>query len=364
MKRIMYALAVASVAAGCSNSNGYQINGTVAGASDGDTVYILRMEGRQFVPQDTAIVKKEKFKFEGVQDSTVNLLVSYTKGTKRFTTDFFLENAPIQIELGEESIVTGTKANDAYQAFKNKLKSIQSELQNTYNTLRKDSLKEEERAALLADLDAKEEEMLDTLKNCIEKNIDNAVGLHLLSQFYHNLEYDEIEKLIGAMPASNQSHPFVVQISELINKAKATAIGQKFVDFEMPNTEGKIVKLSDFIAKNKYTIIDFWASWCGPCRQEMPNLVNAYAKYKAKGLGIVGVSLDNNAESWKGMIKQLNMTWPQMSDLKGWQSLGADLYAVRSIPHTVLVDQNGIIIEKNLREEALQEKLTELFDKQ
>ena len=93
----------------------------------------------------------------------------------------------------------------------------------------------------------------------------------------------------------------------------------------------------------------------------MPNLVDAYAKYKDKGLGIVGVSLDNNAESWKSMVKQLNITWPQMSDLQGWQSMGADIYAVRSIPHTVLIAQDGTIIDKNLREKALQNKLAELF---
>ena len=129
----------------------------------------------------------------------------------------------------------------------------------------------------------------------------------------------------------------------------------------MNTPEGKSVKLSDFISKNKYTLIDFWASWCGPCRQEMPNVVAAYNEFKAKGFGIVGVSQDNNLESRKKAIKDLNITWAQMSDLKGWQCEGAALYGVRAIPATVLVDQEGTIVARNLRGDELKAKLAELM---
>ena len=108
-------------------------------------------------------------------------------------------------------------------------------------------------------------------------------------------------------------------------------------------------------------MIDFWASWCGPCKREMPTVVEAYDMYKNKGFGVVGVSLDNNAESWKQAIKEWNITWPQMSDLKGWQCEGASLYGVRAIPATVLVDQQGTIIARNLRGAALMKKLGELM---
>lgn len=127
----------------------------------------------------------------------------------------------------------------------------------------------------------------------------------------------------------------------------------------MENPEGKTVQLSDFIGKSKYTLVDFWASWCGPCRREMPNLVSAYKEYKDKGLQIVGVSLDRDETSWKDALKTLNMTWPQMSDLKFWNSEGAQLYAVRSIPYTVLIAQDGTIVAKGLHGKELQEKLAD-----
>ena len=110
---------------------------------------------------------------------------------------------------------------------------------------------------------------------------------------------------------------------------------------------------------DKPRIVDFYASWCGPCRREMPNLVEAYAQYKGKNFEIVGVSLDQDGAAWKEAINKLNMTWPQMSDLKFWQSEGAQLYAVNSIPHTVLIDGDGTIIARGLHGEELQTKIAE-----
>ena len=153
----------------------------------------------------------------------------------------------------------------------------------------------------------------------------------------------------------------VKALKEHVETVAKTAVGKKFIDFTLNTPEGKPVKLSDFIAANNYTLIDFWASWCGPCRKEMPNVVAAYKEFKNKGFGIVGVSLDNNLDKWKEAITALDITWPQMSDLQGWNNAGAKLYGVNSIPATVLVDQEGTIVARNLRGEDIKAKLSELL---
>ncbi|MBR4434453.1 MAG: TlpA family protein disulfide reductase, partial [Bacteroidaceae bacterium] len=145
------------------------------------------------------------------------------------------------------------------------------------------------------------------------------------------------------------------------DKVLASSVGKQFIDFEMNNMAGGTSKLSDFVKQNKVTLVDFWASWCGPCRQKMPNVKAAYEKFGAKGFGIVGVSLDRDEESWKKGVADLGMAWPQLSDLKYWDCAGADLYGVRAIPATVLINQEGTIIARNLRGEALAEKLEEVL---
>lgn len=121
------------------------------------------------------------------------------------------------------------------------------------------------------------------------------------------------------------------------------------ISFTMNDIEGKMISVKDEFTKHTITVIDFWASWCGPCRQEMPNLVKTYKKYKDKGLGIIGVSLDEDGEQWKNAIKEMNMSWLQLSDLQGWDNSAAQMYGIQSIPFTIIVDNNGSVINAGLR---------------
>ena len=319
MKKLVYLLAAGSMAfVACQNSPSYKVTGSVEDITDGDTIYLQEYAGGNLVKLDSAIVKSGTFVFTGKQDTAVNRYITYMKGDKRYFTDLFLENGNINVTL------------------------------------------EEQVEAIMAEIEKKDSVGMDMVYQTIEANITNPVGVYLLPSYAGAFELDKQKALVEKIPAA--------LVNERINKLKAhietsekTAVGQKYIDFSMQTPEGKTVSLSDFVSKNKYTLIDFWASWCGPCRKEMPNVVEAYKAFKDKGFGIVGISLDENADKWKEAITALNITWPQMSDLQGWNNAGAKLYGVNSIPATVLVDQEGTIVARNLRGDAIKSKLNELL---
>lgn len=362
MKKIIYALAIASLSTmACTGGNAYKITGVVKGAADGDSVFLQDRVNREFVKVASAVIKNGKFTFQGRQDSTVNRYISYIKGDAKYRADFFLENGNISLFLGETDSIVGTPSNDIYHAFKSKMNAINSKQSEIYSSMRSATLSAEQKQAKENEMNALQDQMMKTIAQSIDENIVNPVGLHLLKSFNYYLEYDQLEKVLAKVPAKYQKNADILRMKDVVKTAKATAIGQKFVDFAMLTPEGTPIKLSDYAGKGKYVLVDFWASWCGPCRQEMPNLVKAYAQYKDKGFEIVGVSLDKSNQNWKDAITKLNITWPQMSDLKYWDCAGGKLYAVRSIPHTVLIDKEGKIIARGLSGEELHAKLAELL---
>lgn len=157
-------------------------------------------------------------------------------------------------------------------------------------------------------------------------------------------------------------HPYLAQLAYMIKQRAQRAVGSSLKDIAIPDAKGNMHKLSEYVGKNKYVLVDFWASWCGPCCREMPNVVEAYNKYKSKGLEIVGVSLDQKKEPWLAAVERMNMTWPQLSDLKGWKCEAADLYGVKAIPSNILFDKDGKIIATDLTGPALERKLAKLFE--
>ena len=365
MKKVTYLLAAAAVFAACNSGNkGYTVTGTVEGAADGDTVYLETVEGRQFVKLDSAIIKGGTFTFEGKQDTAANRYISYrAAGKEGMAIDFFLENGKININLtsGENDSATGTANNDAYQEIRTQLAGLNQQMMTIYNSMSDTTLTDEQREANGKEMEALEDKMIEVTKAGIKKNITNPVGVQMLKQNFYYMDVADLDPLMPQIPAAYDNDEVIIKIKNNVEKMKATAVGQKFTDFEMLTPEGEAIKLSDYAGKGKVVLVDFWASWCGPCRREMPNLVEAYAKYKNKNFEIVGVSLDQSGDAWKEAIGKLNITWPQMSDLKYWNSEGAKLYAVSSIPHTVLIDGEGTIIARGLHGDELQQKLAEVI---
>ena len=364
MKKFTY-LVIATAALGmvaCTGGNkaGYVVTGTVEGASDGDTVYLQEANGRNLTKLDTAVITKGTFTFEGTQDSVVSRYVTCEVNGEPLMIDFFLENGKIKINLSQENnSATGTANNDAYQEIRAQINGLNKQMMSIYESMSDTTLTDEQREAKGKEMENLENSMISAIKAGINKNITNPVGVLLLKQNYYYMDVADLDPLMPQIPAAYDNDEAIVKIKNNVEKMKATAVGQKFTDFEMQTPEGKTVKLSDYVGKGKVVLVDFWASWCGPCRREMPNLVEAYAKYKNKNFEIVGVSLDQSADAWKEAIKKLNITWPQMSDLKYWNCEGAQLYAVSSIPHTVLIDGEGTILARGLHGDELQEKIAE-----
>ena len=194
----------------------------------------------------------------------------------------------------------------------------------------------------------------------VKENPSSLVSLYLTQEAVGNeMDAAKGEPMFLMLSPALQNSEEGKQLKERITIGKKTMVGVKAIDFSQPDMNGKMISLSSF--KGKYVLVDFWASWCGPCRAESPNLVKAYSKYKEKNFEIFGVSLDQSKDKWLKAVNDDQYTWTQVSEVKGWETAVAQEYGIEGIPFNILVDPNGYIVARNLRGEALEKKLKEIL---
>ena len=372
MKKYLPLAASLFMLASCAHDPGFILTGTVNNPNfDGNNVYLYPYGVKDAAPFDSAEVKHGKFEFKGYQDVPELTTIRFSQDlvpvqrvpageNSPYSATFLLENGKLTAVLDSASTVTGTPENDDQHAFEETIRHHRAEMNKAFEGV------DEKDDNLLKAAERKYNEINQKItEKVVEhalKHIDRKLTAKTVYDFRHSLNEAQQNDIISKADSDFMAVPGISTMNDRLNVLKKVAVGQHFTNFEMAGMNGEMHELSDYVGNGKVTLIDFWASWCPPCRKEMPELVKLYKQYKNKGFEIVGISLDSNAEAWAKGVKDLHITWPQLSDLKGWQNAGAALYGVNSIPHLVLVSKEGIILAKNLTAEQLEEKLKELLN--
>lgn len=361
-KRLLSAVALSALFAACNTTPKYTINGTVNGEDTGNVFVVQYNQGKQ----DTigrAAINQGKFTIEGnvAEITPAYILIE----GKRFAAPIFLENVEFTANLNPtnagETTISGSETQalaSQYGEISRKFETEQSKLYKEFSTAMqaKDEAKANEIRVAFENLSKESEEKEAAL---IAANPNSVATAFVIGKQMGGLDLEQLKAKFAPLSAEVKASTLGKNISERIAKLESVAIGQIAPDFTLNTPEGN--PLSMHSVKGKVKIIDFWASWCGPCRGENPNVVKIYETYHPKGLEIISVSLDRDRDAWLKAIEEDKLTWNHVSDLKFWQCEAAQQYAVNGIPHIVILDENNKIIAKNLRGEELENKIKELL---
>ena len=379
MKKILLILSASAVIVSCNKltEGGFEITGTVDPSLNGKNVVLEKQGGMMGVaPVDTVKVENGKFIFTGnaAEPSLHFIQVEGVQGKA----EFVLEEGEIEMKIDKDSVFkstrSGTYNNDKLTEYLGTMKSIrqkgmdyqkkhQQEMMQAYqakdtvviNRLNKGYMQ-------IGD------EMEKLAENFVEKNPKAYITLLLLKQNFSRgkMTYEEMKKKFDAVDAELKKTKEGKELADMLEKARKelalkanVEVGKMAPDFTAATPDGKKVSLKQ--SMGKVTIIDFWASWCKPCRMENPNVVALYNEMHAQGLNIIGVSLDKEAGKWKEAIAADKLAWNQVSNLKFWDEPIAAQYGVKSIPATFILDSTGKIVARDLRGDELKAKVTELL---
>jgi len=338
MNRLICIIIAAAMLHACNPKAGYVIRGELPDANGWKVVLAKITAGSdELVKIDSCVVKSGKFRLKGTLDfPEYCVLYVGDHGPLPLIVENTEMNIAVNLQNMQKSEITGSEETDLFTEFRNRMVELEEGSQQQRIDYMKQLVAEHPNSIFTALM------------------LDNILGYHI--------EPEELASYAEGFDEVNSQSSWVQSIREKAASALRLAIGQPFVDLRMQTPDGSEIALSDFAGKDKYLLIDFWASWCGPCRRANPHVVELYNKYKDKGFEIVGVSFDRNKTEWVNAIEADALTWHQMSDLKYWQSEGVKLYSVQSIPYTVLLDKDGTILEKGLRPDELEKKLAELIE--
>ncbi|MFD2582425.1 redoxin domain-containing protein [Pedobacter vanadiisoli] len=379
MKKILILIAILFPFVTWAQGGSYQLNATFTQLNAPAKAYLV--SASKIIDSATLVDGRFSFTHELAEPEMVGLLIHHQGGNypgwknSRDVTTFYLENGTITI-TGTDSVknaqIKAGVVNDdnnrldriALEATAQAKKEVQAKLASTTEQQRNDPKYSDIITKIYSNTFKKLTKDKDSLKKIfISQNPNSFISLVALTEIAKNEDdITEIESLYKKLSTTLKNTQKAKAFKKSLYNKEAAAIGKIAPDFTQNDVNDKPVHLSDF--RGKYVLLDFWASWCGPCRKENPNVVVAYQKYKDKNFTVLGVSLDQpgKKDAWLAAIKADGLPWTQVSDLQSWNNAAAKLYQVSSIPQNFLIDPNGKIIAKNLRGEALTEKLAAILN--
>jgi len=367
MKKNLIIALIALMLFACGRDTTFTIIGTVKNTEwEGLNIILQTVEDREFIAIDTAQIINGAFTFTGSVEEPTMAEILIEADWPRLFTILILESGTIEIisEVNGKITITGTRNNNLRQPFLDAEFAINQKINDVWQNISDaEQAGDTELVAYLREEATRHwDEWTELTTEFIANNINNPAGL---TQFRlptsSVLEVEQVQRAIANANRRTQQIPVIIRATERVETLMRTAVGQPFVDLTMQDPDGNYISVSDFVG-NGYLMIDFTGTWCGPCRFGKPAMIETFNRFNERGFNIIGVWFEGSHEDWVNGMAELNMPdWPQMSNLQGWNCEGRELYGILGIPHSVLIDPNGIIIARSLWGEYLNQKLEELL---
>ena len=391
MRRLLYGIVCLGTLVACQREPGYKISGSVPGTPDGMKVYLYNWN----TPVDSSVVKGGKFVLTGKVDvpTRYQLLIdlspdkveSYEKDLRG--SDVFVDNVDIKYEspsidslpsrnsfrrkVKGNVTVTGSPVHDLFLSYQEKLKPYRTRnseawdkyLQVYHIPASEGVFNTREGIALTREMNDAQKEITRIQWDFIKANPKSPVSVDVAQNMVYTAKFSkaDMDNLLQAIDPSLRETPGYKQLKESLESIAPIALGEKYKDLELVDENGKTVQLSDYVKPGQYNMVEFWASWCGPCRGEIPHLRHVYDAYgKGKdAFNMISVSIDDKEKDWKQALKEENMKWTQLCDLKGWKGEVINKYKIQGVPFCLILDKEGRIIDHGVRGSELDVVLIE-----